>query len=189
MKIYTAKLESTTPIAFGRYYTQEVPELPREGKDDYEKRTWKNRAHVNDEGFVILSPLAFKNCLTSISKYLGEQIPGKGKSTYTKHFTSGILITDPIVLPVKKDDLAGRWLHVPADGMRGGSKRVLKCFPVIEKWSGDLGIVVLDEVITKEVLSKHLIEAGNFIGIGSLRVQNNGIFGRFRVKSLVEAKG
>ena len=80
-------------------------------------------------------------------------------------------------------------MHVPADGMRGGSKRVLKCFPVIEKWSGDLGIVVLDEVITKEVLSKHLIEAGNFIGIGSLRVQNNGIFGRFRVKSLVEAKG
>ena len=80
----------------------------------------------------------------------------------------------------------GQWIHVPSDGMRGGSKRVLKCFPVVKKWSGDLTITVLDETITKDVLERHLIEAGNFIGVGSLRVQNNGIYGRFKVNSLKE---
>jgi hypothetical protein len=188
MKAYTAKLESVTPIAFGRYYVQEVPEQPKESKDEYEKRTWRYRAHVNEAGKVLITPLAIKNCLTSVAKYLGEQIPGKGKSTYTKHFASGVLVTDPIVLPVTRDQLEGKWIHVPSDGMRGGSKRVLKCFPVIEKWAGSVKIFVFDETVTQDVLKKHLIEAGNFIGLGSLRVQNNGIYGRFKVVSLIETK-
>ena len=186
MKTYTARLESVTPIAFGRFYTPEFPKEPKEDNSEYEKRTWMHRAHVDESGHCFIPPLAFKNCLSAIAKYLGEQIPGKGKSTYTKHFASGVLITDPLVLATKGDKLEGQWIHVPSDGMRGGSKRVLKCFPVVKKWSGDLTITVLDETITKDVLERHLIEAGNFIGVGSLRVQNNGIYGRFKVNSLKE---
>jgi hypothetical protein len=181
MRTYECKLASVTPVAFGRFFSEEVPKGPKENHDAYEKRTWMNRAHTTKEGNVFIPPLAFKNALTAIAKYLGEQIPGKGKSTYTKHFASGVLVTDPLILPVKKDDLKGQWIHVPADGVRGGSKRVLKCFPVIEEWSGSLLVTVLDETITEEVLKRHLIEAGNFIGVGSLRVQNNGIYGRFKV--------
>jgi hypothetical protein len=49
---------------------------------------------------------------------------------------------------------------------------------------------VLDEIITAPILKEFLIESGNFIGLGSLRVSNNGIFGRFGVGAvtLVEEK-
>ncbi len=186
MKTYAVKLTSKTPIAFGRFYTEEVPKLSKETHDDYERRTWMNRAHVDADGNIFIPALAFKNCLTSVAKYLGEQIPGQGKKTYTAKFASGVLITDPVVLPAKKDKLEGVWLHVPADGMRGGTKRVMKQFPVVKNWKGSLTVHVLDETITKDVLKRHLIEAGNFIGVGSLRVQNNGIFGRFGVESVEE---
>jgi hypothetical protein len=182
MKKYDVQLQSVSPVAFGRYYTPEIPEQRGETKQAYEERTWKNRAHVDKNG-VYIPALAFKNLLTSAAKYLGLQIPGKGKSTYTKHFASGVLITDNVYV-AKESQLRGQWIHVPADGMRGGSKRVMKCFPVLDDWSGTLRVIVLDETITLDVLREHLNEGGNFIGVGSLRVQNNGIFGRFRVTDL-----
>ena len=186
MKKYDVQLQSVSPIAFGRYYTPEVPELRGETKQAYEERTWKNRAHIDKNG-VFIPALAFKNLLTSAAKYLGLQIPGKGKSTYTKHFASGILITDNVYV-AKEAQLRGQWIHVPADGMRGGSKRVMKCFPVLDEWSGILRVIVLDETVTLEVLREHLNEGGNFIGVGSLRVQNNGIYGRFKVGDIKPVK-
>ena len=142
--------------------------------------------HVNEEGFVLIPPMAFKNCLSEIAKFLGEQIPGKGKNTYTKHFEAGVMVVDPIVLPIKKDDVQGEWYFVPADGKRGSGKRVKKCFPVIREWSGELIAYILDDTVTLEVYEKHLKEAGNFIGIGRFRPRNNGFYGRFIVESVKE---
>ena len=190
MKNYEVKLQSKSAIAFSRYYIQEFPKLPKETSDEHEKRTWINRAHVTN-GKVVIPALALKNALTAAAKYSGEQIPGQGKKTYSQKFASGLLIVEDVIIADEKD-IKGMWLHVPSDGMRGGSKRVMKCFPTIEKWEAKVNVIVLDEIITKEVLEKALIEAGNFIGLGALRVQNNGVLGRFSVgavKEVKEAKG
>lgn len=180
MKTYHFTLQSTAPIAFGRNYTEEIPKESKESADDYERRTWMNRAHIDGDGNLFIPPLAFKNALTSTASYLGMKIPGKRNATYTKHFMSGVLVVKPVVIG-HKDDIKGQWLYVSSSGERGGGKRVWKCFPTVATWSGDLEVVVLDETITEDVLVNHLIEAGNFIGVGSLRVQNNGIYGRFSV--------
>jgi hypothetical protein len=130
MKTFVATLKSTSPISFGRYYAQDVPKKDKESAADYEERTWHNRLHVAEDGRVFIPPFAFKNCLDSAAKYLGMQIPGKRKNTFTKHFVSGVLVMDPLVLPLKGTAVGGEWRYVPADGMPGGSKRVMKCFPV-----------------------------------------------------------
>ena len=186
MKTFGATLKSTSPICFGRYYAQDVPKKDKESAADYEERTWRNRLHVAEDGRIFIPPLAFKNCLDSAAKYLGKQIPGKGKATYTKHFFSGVLVMDPLILPVKKAEVKGEWRYVPSDGLPGSPKRVMKSFPVIPKWEGEVEIQVLDETITKEVLEEHLVQAGQFIGVGSFRPQNRGIYGRFRLVSLKE---
>lgn len=188
MKTYVAELQSKTAYMAGRYYEPEIPTLTKEGKDEYEKRTWRNRIHTDEKGNVLISALAFKNCLAAAAKYLGMQIPGKGKATYTKHFKSGVLVSDPLILPIKKDAVEGTWLFVPADGVTGSGKRVLKCFPTVKSWSGKILIHVLDETVTKDVLETHLQQAGDFIGLGSMRVQNGGICGRFRLVKLTETK-
>jgi hypothetical protein len=180
MRIVTAHLESVSPYSQSRHYT--TPKKDKESAKDYEARTWRDRLHVNAEGFVFMPPMAFKNCLSEAAKYLGIQVPGKGKATYTRNFEAGVLVVDGITLGVKADEVEGEWLFVPSDGKRGGGKRVDKCFPVIRQWSGEVQFYILDETITAEVFQKHLEEAGKFIGIGRFRPRNNGFYGRFRVK-------
>lgn len=182
MKTAVVKLKGNGPYSQSKHYSTE--KLPKESAKDYEARTWRDRLHVTQSGNVFIPPMSFKNCLSEAAKYLSMQIPGKGKSTYTKHFESGVLVLEALELPIKKNDVAGEWLFVPSDGIRGSGKRVEKCFPVIHDWSGTVEFVVLDETVTEDVFKQVLTEAGKFIGIGRFRPRNNGFYGRFMVEGI-----
>lgn len=181
MKQCLVTLKSTSAYGQSRFHNTE--KLEKESHDDHEKRTWKERAHYNENGKMFIPPMAFKNCLSECAKYLSMQIPGKGKSTYTKNFVSGVMVMDPLILDATRETIKGRWLHVPSDGVRGGTKRVLKCFPYVDYWEGDVLFYVYDETITAEAFAYHLAEAGKFIGIGFFRPKNNGYWGRFSIAS------
>ena len=182
MFIAKAHLKSLSPYSQSRYHA--TPKKDKEGPADYEERTWRQRMHTTEDGFVFIPPMAFKNCLAEAAKYLSMQIPGKGKQTYTKHIEGGVLVLEPLILPDKKDQVEGLELFVPPDGRRGGSKRVMKTFPVIQQWAGEVTFSVFDETITEEVFRYHLEQAGKFIGIGFFRPRNNGYFGRFEVEAV-----
>ncbi len=179
MKTAIATLESLSPYSQSRGY--EVPKLDKESSGDYEERTWRERIHVNEDGQVFIPPMAFKNCLSEIAKFLSKQIPGKGKQTWTKHFEAGIMVLEPLMLPFKKEEISSERLFVPSDGVRGSGKRVWKRFPIVRSWKGQVTFIVLDETITRPVFEEHLREAGSFIGIGRFRPRNNGFYGRFKV--------
>lgn len=184
MKRAVCKLKSISPYSQSKHY--DVPKINggRESAKDYEARTWRERLHVNKDGNVFIPPMAFKNCISEIAKYLSMQIQGQGKKTYTAKFEAGVLVVDALTLPLKKEDVQGQWLFVPSDGKRGGAKRVDKCFPVIPEWEGTVEFVILDEIITEDIFRKHLEEAGKFIGIGYFRPRNNGYWGRFSVENV-----
>jgi hypothetical protein len=182
MKTAVATLKSISPYSQSRAHFTE--KLNKESADDYEKRTWRDRLHIGEDGRVFIPPMAFKNALSEIAKFLSKNIPGKGKATYTKHFEAGVLVMDAVPLPFKKEDVPGEWLFVPADGRRGSGKRVRRCFPVIREWTGEVTFHVLDDTLTKDVFEEHLREAGSFIGIGRFRPRNNGYYGRFSVEKV-----
>ena len=185
MREVIAHLKSISPYSQSRHYSKDdVPPLAKERADDYEKRTWRHRMHASGEGYIFIPPMAFKNLVSEIAKYLGEQIHGKGKSTYTKHFESGVMVIEGLQLPFKQDAVAGEWLFVPASGRRGDGNRVLKCFPLIPEWHGRVTFHILDDTITEEVFARHLEQAGKFVGIGRFRPRNNGYYGRFAVEKL-----
>ena len=186
MRTFIAELESISPYSQSRYHDTEKE--TKETHEAYEARTWRNRVHATEEGNIFIPPMAFKNCLSDVAKFMSVQIPGKGKSTYTKHFEAGILVTEGLVLPIKKDDIEGEWFHVPSDGTRGGTRRVMKCFPVIYNWRGAVTFYILDETITLDIFTEHLEEAGNFIGIGRFRPRRNGFYGRFKVLGVKQVK-
>lgn len=183
MRQIIATLKSVSPYSQSRFHNE--PKLEKESHNDYEERTWTEKTHFDDSGRIFIPPMAFKNCLSECAKYLSMQIPGKGKATYTKHFEAGVMVVDPLVLDLKKEDIKGEWLHVPSDGRRGGTKRVLKCFPYIPSWSGDVFFHVFDDTITESVFKYHLEQAGKFIGIGRFRPRNNGFYGRFSVEEFM----
>lgn len=178
----TAHLESISPYSPSRMH--DTPKLEKERPDDYEKRTWREKAHANDNGNIFLPPMGFKLCLAECAKFLGEQIPGKGKATWTKHFEAGVLCMEPLVLPDKKDTVQGEWFNMNSDGKRGSGTRVRRCFPVIPEWKGAVTFYVIDNTITRQVFEHHMSEAGKFIGVGRFRPRNGGFYGRFKLTKL-----
>lgn len=155
-----------------------------ETHQDHEARVWRERMHVNQDGQVVIPPMAFKNMIAQAAKRRSMKIPGENRKTYTKHFESGVLVLEECPLAVAADDVKGEWLFVPSNGQRGGGTRVHKCFPIIHKWECSVTFTILDRKITKPVFVEHLEEAGNFTGIGRFRPANNGYYGRFRVESV-----
>lgn len=182
MKIATAHLSSVSPYSQSRAH--EAEKLDRETPDAYEKRTWREKCHVNKDGLIFIPPMGFKQSLDQAAKMLGRQIPGKGKSTYTKFFLSGVMCIEPPVLPVKKDDVAGERIHANADGIRGSGKRVWRIFPVVHEWKLKVAYHVFADEITNDVFSEHLQQSGSFVGIGRFRPGQGGYFGRFKVEKI-----
>jgi hypothetical protein len=197
MRTLQVTIQGISPYSQSRHY--DVPKINngKESPKDYEARTWRERMHVDKDGYVFIPPMSFKNCVSEAAKFLSMQIPGKGKSTYTKHFEAGVMVLEALRLKEKAEDVPGEWLFVPSDGRRGGSSRVEKCFPVINGWGGVVEFNILDETLMDEygqdeqgrsitVFEHHLREAGKFIGVGRFRPRNNGYYGRFKVVGVKE---
>src|SRR5262249_52352527 len=121
-------------------YSQSRPHLeekePNEGHDDYRKRTWRAHLHVNKDGDVYIPPSSIKNCISEAAKFLSITVPGKGRSTYTKHIEAGTACVRPVALGIKADDVESETLFLPSDGKRGSGTRVWKTYPCIHEWKG-----------------------------------------------------
>jgi len=184
----TVEIEGLAVMQQGRYH-QTPKTQSKESDDDYERRTWRDKAHKNEDGFVVIPPMAQKKCVEKAASMLSMKIVGRGKSTYTKHFLSGILVLEPAPINVRWDDMVGLWVFGDSKGERNksGGKRVLKCFPTtpISDWRSTLIYYILDDTITEEVFSIHIREAGNFVGLGVFRPESGGYYGRFKVLSIV----
>src|SRR3990172_5271695 len=172
MKKALCHLESRSPYSQGRYHQTEKKN--KESHEDYEQRTWREKCHYEKNGEIYIPPMQFCNSLKEASKYLNIQIPGKGKSTYTKNFESGIMVTDKIFLNVTVNKVESETFFVPSDGRRGGSTRVLKTFPLIREWKAVVTYFILDDIITEDVFKKVLETSGQLIGIGRFRPRNWG---------------
>lgn len=183
MKTAIATLESISMYSQSKHH--ETEKLNRELHDAYEQRTWREKGHYTKDGHMYIPPTAFKNCIAEVAKYLSMQIPGAGKQTFTKHFESGILVVDSLVLPVTKETVKVDRVFVPSDGKRGGAKRVWKYFPLVEEWTGDVSFAIVDDIVTEDVFRRHLELAGQLIGVGRWRPRNNGMYGRFKVNELL----
>jgi hypothetical protein len=161
------EIEGMSPLSQSKHHTE--PKVGEETNDAHERRTWRHRMHVTKDGCVFIPPMAAKNGLVAAAKFLNRKIPGEGQKTFTKRFESGILCMEPLVLPVKRDEVSSEELFVPSDGIRGSGKRVIKVFGVIPEWAGRFVVQVIDEKISQSVFADHAEAWGKFIGVGRFR--------------------
>jgi hypothetical protein len=184
MRIATATLKSLAPYSQSRSYSWEIPTLNREGHDQYEERTWRHKCHSMPDGKIFIPPMAFKMALDNAAGMLGIKIPGRGKATYSKFFISGVLILDPVILPLTKEQVGMDRIYANSDGKRGSGKRVWRNFPRIDAWEVDVPFQILADEIREDIFEQTLRQAGQFIGIGRFRPQNGGFYGRFTVQGV-----
>ena len=187
MKIATAHLTGVSSYSQSRPHN--TSKLDKEAADDYERRTWLEKCHANSDDTIFIPPMAFHQVMSEIAQFLGTQIKGRGRSTYTKHYGAGILIPEAPALmkggiAVLKGDFEADWRFMHASGKRGSGTRVWRCYPMIQEWDTVVVFYVLDDTITDEIFEFHLNEAGKFIGIGRFRPINKGFYGRFKVDKI-----
>jgi len=187
----TVQIEGMSAYSQSRYHNTE--KLPKEAHEDYEARTWREKGHWNSEGKMVIPPMSIKQALDSAVKRSGKQIPGKGKATYTKHFTGGCMVFEPAVIlgadgqPITRETVGCFGGMMSSTGEKGktGGKVVYRQFPEVDApWIATVSFEILDEVITGPIFEEMLSETGKFIGIGRFRPQNGGFCGRFSVEGV-----
>lgn len=184
----TFQLTGVSDLMFGRH----VPEGKQDNEtdDQREKRVWKRKVPVDQDGQCYFSPFAITNGLVSAAEWLKRKIRGEGQATYTKRFRSGVnphsklMLFDKAGEPLTIDKVIPIELFVPSNGQHGGPKRVLRIFPTLNEWVMHGDVLVFDGKITEKQFADHLEAMGRFIGFGAMRVQNGGINGRFMVDKL-----
>ena len=182
MRKATIQVVGASPLSWSRYLDTQK----QEGEDSevMETRIWRDRFWSDGKGQLFIPPMAIKNSLVDAAQYRGEKIGGKGNKTWTQKFAAGILAFEPMMLGVKADALEPEWLLVPGSpgkGKRGTGARVRKCFPRLLQWGGIVELMIVDDVITADVLMSHLDTAGKFVGFGRFRPANGGFYGRWSV--------
>ena len=142
--------------------------------------------HSSDDGFVQIPPMAIKSGLVSAAKFGGQTIPGRGKSTYTKRFMSGILVFQHAVTNILAKAVTPEWLMLSSTGTKGsgGGAIVPRCMPRIDDWHATVEVTILDDLIVDEIFKETFEDFGKFIGVGRFRPENGGFYGRFQVESI-----
>jgi hypothetical protein len=185
----TVRIEvvGVSPLSFGKCH--DTPHLSNEKDLAYEVRTHSEKLHFYEDGELYVPGMMFKKCLDAAVKRTGEKIPGRRNHTYTKHFESGCRSAGHFALTcggrsIFKHEVPYEKLFVPSDGVAGSGKRVWKCFPKINQWECYGEFMVFDNIIDEDTFKKMLKHAGTFIGLARWRVQNQGDYGIFIVKTV-----
>jgi len=184
-RIAKCSLESITYYSQGKYYDAErVPKKEGENMAQYEIRTWRNRMHFDESGEVFIPCAQFKNAIKAAAKFKSKQIPGQGKTTYTKHFQAGVIVLDNTPIGIHKDDVESEQVFIGPKGIG----KVMKTFPRIEEWKAEVHFWVLDDAITKDIFDYYIGVAGSLIGIGRYRPYTGdgggGHYGRFKCNKI-----
>lgn len=182
----TCHVVGIAPLSQSRFH--EEPKLNGELMDAYERRTWRSKLHVatiKGQRSVVVPGAAMHQSMVSAARYSKRQIPGQGKATWTGKFASGIVLPSDLVLGIDPDEVESVTILAHADGKRGSGKRVKRIFPQIAAgWESIFDIIVLDPIITDEIMREMLQLTGMFVGLGRFRPENLGHNGRFLVKDI-----
>lgn len=164
MRAVTIKIEGLTPYSSSRYLTEK--KAKNETHDDFERRIWREKAHCDDDGNVFVPGVGFKLAVDEAAKLVKEKIPGKAPQTYGTIFPSACSAVTDMHLGIKKGSLKAISIPCHANGNRTSGSRVIRYFPLIPEWGGDVEFRIFNDAIPEEVFERYFAEAGLLAGIG-----------------------
>jgi len=196
MYLVECDLIGNKPIVFGRFVDQdEIPEEKGMDKWDKMKKHFYLKANTDENGDIIIPSFAIRNCLVTAATKAGDKF--KGTTKWGSLFRTGFECPEDCYVKVsgknikaKKADGWSAFLpSSPGAAGAAGNKRVLKKFPIVRKgWSIHIKLIIEDDRISSERVEEYLTLAGQRVGLGSFRKENNGIWGTFAVKNF-KSKG
>lgn len=157
-------LEAITPYSASRPIVQEL----RKGEtlDQHERRRWREKAHVDENGVIFVPGVSFKMSIDEVAGLLNEKIRGKGNQTYTGLISTGIVAMNDVSLGIKIEDVRPVEIYAHANGRRGPGTRVTRLFPYVPSWRGELHLRVLNDNLPEDVVERYVEQAGLLAGVG-----------------------
>lgn len=190
MKKYNITLKSLTPymqhrmddmsLAEWEKCRKQIIERPEISKADADRAEY--HCYRNGAGQCYIPSDHFRICLINAGTYMKSKMGARSKSMKTIVAACFIVTPDEIILP-DWDKIDKR--SVVNKNIKG---RVMVGRPKWISWETPVVLECHEPTITIETIRQLFTYAGNFCGIGSYRPTNNGLFGRFEVKSIEEAK-
>lgn len=133
----------------------------------------------NDKGKCYIPSDQLRGALIGAGSYVKAKVGGRSKSMKILVAATFLPTPDQILLPdfdaIDKRSAVNK--NVKA--------RVMVIRPKWTNWTADFTLEVHEDSITKETVSELLKVAGAYVGIGSFRPTNNGMFGRFEIESIL----
>lgn len=180
MRDLIIKIEGLTAYSPSKYFEPSL--LKGETKEEHERRRWREKAHVNETGKVYIPGVSFKMAIDEVAALLNEKIKGKGNQTYTSQFATGIVAMGDVDLGVSIDEVKPVQIFAHANGKRGPGTRVMRWFPYIPEWQGELHLRVLNDTLPEDVIERYVEQAGLLAGVGRGRPITRSAAGNGRFK-------
>jgi len=191
MRQYKAKLRGFSHYSQSRQFLNEgeLEKRPDESHDAYDRRTWRAKMHVTDDGYVEIPAMAIKQAIDAASKDEGEKIKGRGNKTWGSLFAGGVMVTADVKTNVPAAAVTCKSFWCDTMGNKGdrSAKRVLRTFPMIPPgWEAEVVISITNDNIFGEKVEEYLSKAGLQVGIGRFRPSKGGNNGMFTLESFEE---
>lgn len=172
-------LKGVSPLSCSRQHRTEF--LDGESHEDYDQRTWREKANHDAEGIVFVPAMAFKQAMDLAAKRLAIPDPDNKRANFTKYFVSDVICENNLSIGIHKNDMPSITINANVDGVRGSGKRVPRTFPQTPEWQGTTSFIIMEEKIKPEIFERVLTTSGRSIGVGQFRPERGGLNGRFDI--------
>jgi len=189
MKKYSIEIEGVTPYMQHRMDDAKLEEWEKNRKliierDDVAKEDQVRaefHSYSDKEGFYIPSD-HIRGALINAGAMVKSKVGNSRKSM--KNIVAGMFFIEEEKLRLPKEYEIDKRSAVN----RNIKARIICIRPKWNKWKAKFTLMVDNDTITIETIKEIVNNAGQFIGVGSFRPTNNGMFGRFKLNSIKAMK-
>lgn len=186
MKSYQLTLKSLSPYMQHRMddislsewekCRKQIIERPEISQADVHRAEY--HSYRTQEGLCYIPAEHFRQSLINAGTYMKSKVGARSKSMKTIVAATFMIAPDEILIP--DWDIIDKRSAVNKN-IKG---RVMVIRPKWTEWEVSVTMNCSESTITKETIQQLFEYAGNYVGIGSFRPTNNGLFGRFEVLSI-----
>jgi len=185
MKEYKCKIVGTTPYMQHRMDDQKLEDWEKNRKliierDDISKEDSiraEFHSYQDEDGFYLPTE-QIRGSLINAGAMVKSKVGNARKSM--KNIVAGMFFIKEEKCRLPKNYEVDKRSAVN----RNIKARVICIRPKWNKWNAEFTLMIDNDTITKETVTEIIQNAGQYIGIGSFRPTNNGMFGRFELESI-----
>jgi len=134
----------------------------------------------NSAGSCFIPSDHIRGAMINAGSFVKAKVGGTSKSM--KSIVAAMFMVFPEQIEIPDYDVIDKRSGVN----RNVKARVINVRPKWSDWSCEFKLQVYENTISLDMISQIIRYAGSYIGIGSFRPTNNGMFGRFTLESIEE---